>query len=186
MAQFRCIIPAVLAFLCLFPMEALTSFASTYITENVVVYTLCGVIVLLVVWIGWLEHRVNRLLVGPKAANLEESLLWLREEMKTHGIFREEIEKYLTNVEGRLKGSIRGVETIRFNPFAGSGSGGNQSFATAFLNEEGNGVVISSLFARERTSVFAKPVEKYTSTFELTEEERGAIEGAKAHTKHVN
>jgi hypothetical protein len=76
----------------------------------------------------------------------------------------------------KLKKSIRGFETIRFNPF--KDQGGNQSFAIAFLNDEGDGVVISSLYSRDRTSVFAKPIKKMASEFELTEEEKEALNKA--------
>jgi hypothetical protein len=90
------------------------------------------------------------------------------------------MEGYLHIVEERLKKSIRGVETVRFNPFKGTGDGGNQSFATALIDEEGNGVVISSIFARDRTSIFSKPIYKYVSSHELSEEELEAITKAKA------
>jgi hypothetical protein len=67
------------------------------------------------------------------------------------------MEEYLTTVEKRLKKSIQGVETVRFNPFKGTGAGGNQSFSTAFVNEKGDGVVLTSMYARDRISMFAKP-----------------------------
>ena len=85
--------------------------------------------------------------------------------------------EYLKTINQKLQKSIRGVETVRFNPFKDSGS--NQSFATAFLNEEGDGVVISSLYSRERVSIFAKPVKHLVSSYELSEEERGALQNAK-------
>jgi hypothetical protein len=82
-------------------------------------------------------------------------------------------------VESRLRRSNQAVETIRFNAFRDSGVGGNQSFATAMINENGDGVVISSLYSRERVSVFSKQVSSFNSEIELSEEERKAISGAK-------
>ena len=67
---------------------------------------------------------------------------------------------------------------VRFNPFSGDGSGGNQSFAAAFLDEKGSGVVLSSLYARDRVGLYAKPIEKGASSFELTKEEKEALERA--------
>jgi hypothetical protein len=61
--------------------------------------------------------------------------------------------------------------------------GGNQSFATAFLNEDGDGVVISSLYSREHTSVFAKPVKKHSSEHEMSNEEKEAMEEARKNLK---
>jgi hypothetical protein len=74
---------------------------------------------------------------------------------------------------------VQSVETLRFNAFRGSGSGGNQSFASAFLNENGDGLVISTLYSSDRMSIFAKPVTKFTPAFELTEEEKDVLDGAK-------
>ena len=47
------------------------------------------------------------------------------------------------------------------------------------LNEEGDGVVLSSLYSRERMSVFAKPIKGGKSEYELTGEETNAIKKAK-------
>jgi hypothetical protein len=75
-----------------------------------------------------------------------------------------------------LKKSIRGLATIRFNPFPDQGS--NQSFAIGMLNEEGDGVILSSLYSRERMSVFAKPVKNKKSEYELTVEEKEVLNQA--------
>ena len=77
----------------------------------------------------------------------------------------------------KLKKSIRGLEIIRFNPFPDQGS--NQSFAIGMLNEEGDGVVFSSLYSRERMSIFAKPIKNNKSEYELSTEEKEALEKAK-------
>jgi hypothetical protein len=89
---------------------------------------------------------------------------------------RENIEKEIAVVNTKLKKSIRGLETIRFNPFPDQGS--NQSFAIGMLNEEGDGIVMSSLYSRERMSVFAKPVKAGKSEYELSAEEKEALKKA--------
>jgi hypothetical protein len=94
-------------------------------------------------------------------------------------VFQKDSIEYFKNVEARLNRSIQAVETIRFNPFKGTGEGGNQSFSTAFVNKNGSGVVISSLYSRDRVSIFSKPLEKFESQFELTEEEKDVVVSAK-------
>lgn len=128
----------------------------------------------------WREHRrLNRLLRGKNTMTIEESIIELAKELDGLTEFKEESEKYLEMVEKRLRKSTQAIETRRFNAFKGTGGGGNQSFACAFINENGNGLILSSLYSSERMSVFAKPVEKFVSTFELTEEEQNALETAK-------
>lgn len=83
------------------------------------------------------------------------------------------IAKELESMDARIRRSVTKVNTLRFNPFRAEG--GNHSFVTALLNEEGDGVVISGLYARNETRVYAKPVKKLGSEHELTKEEREMI-----------
>ena len=94
-------------------------------------------------------------------------------------VFRKQTIEYLKFLDSRLKQKVNQVETVRFNPFVGSGNGGNQSFSSSFINEEGDGVVISGIYTRERNMVFGKPIINWKSEYELTEEEKKAIEQSK-------
>jgi hypothetical protein len=135
---------------------------------------------ILIVWVIRIELRLKKLLTGNNGKSLEGvigSLVTHKEEVSA---FKDELETYLESVETRLKRSVQAVETLRFNPFKGDGSGGNLSFSTALMTEEGDGVVLSSLYARDRVSMFAKPVKSHVPEFELTDEERIVLEKAKA------
>ncbi len=134
------------------------------------------VILLLVIWVFLIELRLKKIFRGKGAKELEGVLLSLGDDLKKLNVSREEIEKYLETVERRLKKSVQGVGIIRFNPFEDAGS--NQSFSVAFLNEGGDGVVISSLYSREKVSVYAKPVKNYNSEYPLSEEEKEAVKNA--------
>ena len=146
--------------------------------EIYVVGALALVIVILFIWIIWLQNKLGKLLVG-KTKNLDDSFASLENEIKELKKFRSEALETFKNNDNRLKKTISGVETIRFNPFKGDGSGGNQSFATAFLSEEKNGVVISSMYSRDHVSIFSKPIKDLKSEYELTNEEREAMNKAK-------
>jgi len=127
----------------------------------------------------YLYMKLRRFLVGIDSKHIGDSLTFVSSSLKDLQDFRIDLEKYLTNVEKRLRKSVQSVHTVRFNPFKGTGGGSNQSFATAFINEEGDGVVISSLYSRDHVSVFAKPVKKHLSEYELSGEEKDALEHAK-------
>ena len=126
----------------------------------------------------YLYRKLNRFLSGSSPVGLDDSIIDIKSSIDELETSREELEKYLVGVEHRLKRSVQSVHTVRFNPFKGTGSGGNQSFATAFLNEDGDGVVISSLYSRDHVSVFSKPVKAGTSEYELSEEEIAAMKEA--------
>jgi len=135
-------------------------------------------VILLILYIY--EHRrVSRLLRGKAAMSIEDSIIEIAKELDELTEFKEHSEEYLKHVEMRLRKSNQTIQTRRFNPFKGTGAGGNQSFAVCFLNENGDGLLLSSLYASDRMSVFAKPVLKFVSTFELTDEETASLEKAK-------
>ena len=132
------------------------------------------IIIILFAWIIWLQNKLGKLLIG-KSKTLDESIGQISKEITGLKKFQTTAEETFKSNDVRLKKTISGVETIRFNPFKGNGSGGNQSFATAFLNEEKNGVIISSMYARDHVSIFSKPVKNLISEYELTAEEKEAL-----------
>jgi hypothetical protein len=147
---------------------------------EIVFFILFGVsfffIVLGAIWVVVTEKRLKRFFLGKKAKDLEDTITILENEITKLNKSKENIEKEIAVINTKLKKSIRGLETIRFNPFPDQGS--NQSFAIGMLNEEGNGLVISSLYSRERMSVFAKPIKNSKSEYELSTEEKEALKKA--------
>ena len=153
------------------------------ISTDILIYMLSGASLLLAGIVLYLNIRLKKVLCGKNGSDLEDSIKSLVTRIKDVEDFRAESEKYLIDLERRVKRSSQGVDTVRFNAFGGGANGGNQSFATAILNENGDGVVFSSIYSRERVSVFAKPVKNYVSEYEVSEEESQAIAGAKTRLK---
>lgn len=118
---------------------------------------------------------MSRLLAGKNGKSLEDSILSIIE--KTQMLEKESslAHKNISYLRERLKKCVQRVETMRFNPFKGTGSGGNQSFVTAFSDEEGKGVVLSGLYARDGVSVYAKPIHNFSSEYQFSEEEKEAV-----------
>lgn len=128
---------------------------------------------ILAIWMEKIAKRIENILGGRSKENLAESMNKVIHEVSEIRKLENEIKTHLVSVEKRLRQSIQHVRTVRFNPF--SGQGGNQSFSVALLNEDKDGVVLSSLYTREKSAVYAKPVRNNTSDFELTKEEKEAI-----------
>lgn len=154
---------------------------ATYYIQLSAPYVALGALAIALIAVGYavaLKIRFKRLAMG-RNGSIEETVGILMRDTKELQAFRGEVEKYLKFAETRLRGSVQGLGVVRFNPFSGDGSGGNQSFAAAFLDEGGRGVVLSSLYARDRVGIYAKPVEAWASTYELSAEEKEAISKAK-------
>ncbi len=141
-------------------------------------FILAGIFILLgAIWAIITEKRLRKFFLGKKAQNLEDTIFTLENDIAKLKKAKENIEKDIGVINAKLKKSIRGLETIRFNPFPDQGS--NQSFAIGMLNEEDDGLVISSLYSRERMSIFVKPIKAGKSEYELTNEEKEALQKAK-------
>jgi len=120
-------------------------------------FVLAGIAILIsAIWIIITEKRLGRFFLGKKGKDLEDTIVTLENDIE------------------KLK---KAKEIFRFNPFPDQGS--NQSFAIGMLNEENDGLVISSLYSRERMSIFAKPIKNGKSEYELTAEEKEALTKAK-------
>lgn len=140
---------------------------------------LCIVMIILTVVTVRLSRRVTRLTSGSNGQDLEATIARLQKDTQVLQTRTNEIAAQLRELDARTGTSIRGVATVRFNPFQGDGSGGNQSFATALIDEHGDGVVLLGLYSRERMRMYAKPIEQFASALELADEEQEAVTHAR-------
>ncbi len=146
-------------------------------------YLIVLLILILLAWNVFLQFRLEKtrkrikiFFKGRKTQDLEGVIA---EQLKRTKKAEAEIKK-LFDWNEKLQGiadiSIQGVGMVRFNPF--KDTGGDQSFAIALLDKNNNGVVISTLYSREGTRIYAKPIEKGDSSYHLSEEEKEAIQKA--------
>lgn len=146
-------------------------------TQILIISILGLIIVFLVILLVRFERKFKKLFAGTKAKDLENVIHIIHKHVESLKNNQELVGKEIAIINNRLAKSVRNVETLRFNPFPDAG--GNQSFAIALLNDEGDGVVLSSLYARDRMSIFAKPIEKGVALHDLTEEESTVLNKSK-------
>lgn len=123
--------------------------------------------------VGRMRHHYQRL-VRSGGASLEEVLDKHLDQMDQTAEKVEQLDHLCRGIEQQLQRAVQRVGLVRFNPF--SDTGGDQSFSIALLDGENDGLVISSLFSRSETRVFAKPVQNGQSKYNLTAEEDEAIQ----------
>lgn len=83
----------------------------------------------------------------------------------------------LENLDNKFAKFIQKAALLRYNPY--KDTGGDQSFSLALLNENGDGIVLTSLHARSGTRVFAKEVSNGAKgNIELSSEEEQVIKQA--------
>ena len=155
---------------------------SDLITHPLTVPVLIGVLLAITTLLFALQIRLmirfRRVLRGKDGKDLEDTITTLHERLLLLEKKGALTENKLLHAEKKLHRSLAHASTVRFNAFEGTGEGGNQSFATAIVSHEGNGVVFSSIATRDRMRVYAKPLNTFASPYELSEEERLAITDA--------
>ncbi len=73
----------------------------------------------------------------------------------------------------QMKNCVQKVKLMRYNAFADTGS--DLSYSLALLDENNNGVVLSSIYGREDNRTYAKPIENGKSTYNLSDEEKQVL-----------
>ncbi len=139
-----------------------------------------AVLVVGILWLGaraWkMEKRLRAFFAGKDAKSLEDVFVVLRKEVMEARRTLQDLDTRTAEARERLRGSVQNVGIVRFNPF--SNAGGDQSFWIALLDERRNGVVISSLYARDGVRVYGKPIQQGASSYQLSKEEEEAIKKA--------
>ncbi len=87
-----------------------------------------------------------------------------------------ELKKEVQELSRKTKTAIQKVGIVRYNPFSNTGS--DLSFSIALLDNNNNGIVITSLYTTEENRVYGKPVLKGSSSYSLSKEEEKAIKEA--------
>lgn len=149
-----------------------------FIAQNIS-YLFVGIMainIILLIWVALLHKKWGTIFRGG-SGDVEGMVRAIRQHQDSMSTDILELVRRMEHVEMYLPKNIRRVGLVRYNPF--SDAGGDQSFALALLNDDGDGIVLSSLYGREMNRVYAKPIEKWISKYQLSDEERQSIQNAK-------
>src|SRR4029079_6062887 len=113
------------------------------------------------VWVFYLASRLRRRgrrgqRVEPTDPDLESAVESAFKRLHELGRRVDGFAGRLPVVEDQGKRAVQRVGVVRFNPL--EDTGGNQSFALALLDSNGDGVVMSSLHSRQATRIYIKTI----------------------------
>jgi len=122
------------------------------------------------------NKRFDELLEKGKIKDLKEVLFKQIDKTKEQEETINEVISRVKNIENISERTFQKIGVVRFNPF--NNLGGNQSFVVALLDGKNNGFIISSLFIKEGSRVYAKSIKAGKSEYSLSEEEQEALKRA--------
>lgn len=123
-----------------------------------------------------LKKRYDRLMKNADKGSLEEMMIAYQnkiEDASKDSILALDQIRLLNN---QITHCVQKVGVVRFKAFEDVGS--DLSYSIAMLDNKNDGVIITSIFGRNMSTSYAKPVQKGTSKYALSEEEVYAMNKA--------
>ena len=157
-----------------------------FVSENpeTALGALAGVIALLLVLVIVLFSRLSslrslyeKMMKGEESGqSMEKMLLDHIEETRRVAEENAKLREENARIDALLQTAITRVGVVRFSAFEDMGS--DLSYAVALLDAHNNGVVLSSIFARDDSRCYVKPIENGRSTYAMSKEEEQALDNA--------
>ena len=128
--------------------------------------------------LNYMKKRYKKMMTGVDSGNLERMLIGHIDEVQRVKEQNDALEVENQKLSDLLQLALTRVGMVRYRAF--EDMGGDLSYAVAMLDANNNGVILSSVFGREGSQAYAKPIENGGSSYKLTEEEQQALREAMA------
>jgi hypothetical protein len=124
-----------------------------------------------------ISNHYKKLTKNTTGENLEAILEDILKKLNNLEKENEDTKRRLEGLEQDGERHLQKMSIIRFNPF--KDTGGNQSFALAILTANGDGMILSNLYARTGSRWYIKKIKAGKGDeMELSKEEEEAIKNA--------
>jgi hypothetical protein len=163
------------------PLDSLNTLVETHVGAiTLALAVACVALLVAVVLLARRTSRLDRRLGGLTRGEEGQSLEAILDAHlgKVHDVERQvdALTVRAAVLEAVQRKAVQRVGLVRFNPF--EDTGGNQSFALALLDMNGDGLIVSSLHARTLTRVYGKAVAGGKAEAALSDEESAALRQA--------
>lgn len=128
--------------------------------------------------LSYMKKRYRKMMAGVDGANIERMLMGHIDEVKKVVEKSEQLDVENKRIDALLQTAVTRVGVVRFRAFEDMGS--DLSYAVALLDSHNDGVVLSSIFGREDSRSYVKPITNGSSSYTMTQEEEQALHDAMA------
>lgn len=158
--------------------QPLTGLELTHLTYGVVIVAIFfGLSTLyFAIRLHRLERIYKKMMQGADGETIESMMMERIQDIETLKQNVAELGKECERIDEAGKKHVQQVGMVRFNAFDNTGS--DLSFSVALMDAANTGFVLSGIYGREESRVYAKPLAKGESTYTLTKEEKQAIDKA--------
>lgn len=128
-----------------------------------------------------LRRKIKRWQSIHQTADLEQVYANTKERIGELSRDLSQLDGKIAVLEDKLKSKVSTARVKRYNAFAETGS--DLSFSVALLDDNDSGVVLSSIYGREESRTYAKPIYLGHSNYALTDEEHEVLSGEERESK---
>lgn len=123
-----------------------------------------------------MKKRYNLLMKDADKGSLEDMIRSYQRKIDTSYVDTKLAIEELKLLSNQINHCIQKVGVVRYKAFEDIGS--DLSYSVAMLDNKNDGVIITSIFGRNMSTSYAKPVSKGTSKYALSDEETFAMNKA--------
>ncbi|NCC78346.1 MAG: DUF4446 family protein [Clostridia bacterium] len=158
---------------------------ATYITANLPIIILIMVTVFIIMFFlsvsllisnRKMKKRYDLMMKDADKGSLEDMIRSYQRKVDTSYVDTKLAVEEIKLLSNQINHCIQKVGVVRYKAFDDVGS--DLSYSVAMLDNKNDGVVITSIFGRNMSTSYAKPISKGTSKYALSEEENYAMNKA--------
>ena len=126
--------------------------------------------------INRLESKYRKLTRGVENNNLQELIESYMDKIDNTSNESKEIKNLYNDIHEKVDKCLQNISIIRYKAFEDVGS--DLSFSIAMLDNNNDGVIITSIYGRDESTTYAKPIDKGISRYDLSDEEKYVLKDA--------
>ena len=150
--------------------------AALLLASMILILVLLILVVYQMVHISGMRSRYRAMMRGTEAQDLEGMLIKHVKDVEDVAATNARILEENELIRQFLRRTLVRTAAIRFRAF--DDMGGDLSYAVALLDANNDGIIFSSIFAREDSRSYVKPVKGGTSEYALSDEEKSVLKEA--------
>ncbi len=165
-------------------MENINSFLQSinpfhiYITIGLALLVIILLIMLIIVLksLNSLEKRYRKFMRGVSNKNIEELVIQYLDRIDDVKKQSDYMKEVYNDINNKVDSCIQKVSILRYRAFEDVGS--DLSYSIALLNNHNDGVILTSIYGRNESTTYGKPIDKGISRYDLSEEEEQVLKEA--------
>jgi hypothetical protein len=142
----------------------------------VLVVFLTIMIVIYLAALNKLEKKYRKVMRGSNNKNLEELLISYLDKIDEVKKTSDEVKNICEETTKITTNCLQKVSIIRYKAFEDVGS--DLSYSIAMLDANNNGILLTSIYGRNESTTYAKPIDKGISRYDLSDEEEKVLHQA--------